>query len=148
MQMDAALARTLEIAAYYLAGYVLAILIGQVTIGPIVRQLIRRYLGPEREITQPGLARLIGALEQVLYISAILLGRPEFIGVWLLLKVAGEWRPGAREGQPVAVGQAREYTIFLFGNGLAVVLAVAMASLMQQLLPPFPSLAPWRFPVW
>ena len=146
--MDAALARTLEIAAYYLAGYALAILIGQVTIGPIVRLLVRRYLGPDREITEPGLARLIGALEQVLYISAILLGRPEFIGVWLILKVAGEWRPGARDGQSVTVGQAREYTIFLFGNGLAVVLAVAMASLMQQLLPPFPSLVPWRFLVW
>jgi hypothetical protein len=146
--MDVALERTLEIGAYYLAGYVLAILIGQVTIGPMVRLLIRRYLGPDREITQPGLARLIGALEQVLYISAILFGRSEFIGVWLILKVAGEWRPGAREGQPVAVGQAREYTIFLFGNGLAVVLAVVMATLMQQLLPPFPSLTPWRFPVF
>jgi hypothetical protein len=145
--MDIVLERTLEIGAYYLAVYVLAILIGQVTIGPIVRLLIRRYLGPDREITQRGLARLIGALEQVLYISAILFGRSEFIGVWLILKVAGEWRPGAREGQPVAVGQAREYTIFLFGNGLAVVLAVVMATLMQQLLPPFPSLTPWRFPV-
>lgn len=146
--MDSAFAQTVEIGAYYLAGYLLAILLGQVTIGPIVRRLIRRYLGPDREITQPGLARLIGALEQVLYISAILLGRPEFIGVWLILKVAGEWHPGVREGQPAAVGQAREYTIFLFGNGLAVVLAVVMASLMQQLLPPFPSLTPWRFPVW
>lgn len=144
--MDESLVRTALVAGYYAAGYLIAILIGQVTIGPIVGVLIRRYLSGEREITQRGLARLIGMVEQVLYISAVLVGKPEFIGVWLVVKVAGEWRPRANDGRPVVVGQAREYTIFLIGNGLAIILAFSMASLMQQILPPLPSFHQWRLP--
>jgi hypothetical protein len=37
------------------------------------------------------LAGITGCLERTLYIKSLLLGKPEFIGVWLALKVAGQW---------------------------------------------------------
>ncbi|MFZ5819877.1 MAG: hypothetical protein ACOYYJ_08240 [Chloroflexota bacterium] len=37
-------------------------------------------------------ASIVGITERLLYTSAILLDKPEFIGIWFLLKVASRWR--------------------------------------------------------
>jgi hypothetical protein len=48
------------------------------------------------------LPRLVGIVERVLFVASLQLGKAEFIGVWLVLKVAGQWK---RWSEGVKVGE-------------------------------------------
>ena len=59
------------------------------------------------------------------------MAKPEFIGVWLALKVAGQWQQWSedkpyREGGPTIVGR-QLFNIFLIGNALSITYAVVGA---------------------
>ena len=65
---------------------------------------------------------LIGILEAVMYPTALLIGKPEFIGLWLALKVAGQWGWWTVEDsneENVHRGRRRYYQS-LIGNALSV----------------------------
>lgn len=70
-------------------GYAVALLVGHFVVGPIIDRLWKHYV-PSLE-RHPALPAIIGALDLVLYISSYLVGVPEFIVAWLVIKVAGEW---------------------------------------------------------
>ena len=68
------------------------------------------------------LARRVGIVDRALYVVSLQMGKPEFIGVWLALKVAGQW---GRWGEKAKIGSKDVegrvfYNIFLIGNGLSV----------------------------
>jgi hypothetical protein len=48
------------------------------------------------------LSASIGVLERFLYIASLLAGHAEFIGVWLLIKVAGGWKGWSEDHQGVS----------------------------------------------
>jgi len=60
------------------------------------------------------------------------MGKPEFIGVWLVLKVAGQWKRWG--GEAKVAGKDLEgrvfYNIFLIGNGLSLAYAVGGAQMI------------------
>ena len=76
-------------------------------------------------------AQLVGVVERVLYTTSWLLGHPEFIAVWLALKVAGQWNRWSedRDGIP---GRAF-YNVFLIGSGLSILYGVTGALIVRWL---------------
>ncbi len=93
------------------------------------------------------LATIIGSIEGAMYTTSILVGHPEFIGVWLVLKAVGEWRKGDNTSAHAnaLVGTSGEYTIFLIGNALNVILSVVTAALLKRFVPAFPTFAHWTW---
>ena len=79
------------------------------------------------------LPRVVGLIERVLYIGSLQIGKPEFIGLWLALKTAGQWKRWG-EGSVVA-GRLIEgrvfYNIFLVGSGLSIVYAFTGAKIIE-----------------
>ena len=67
---------------------------------------------------------LLGCLESVLYPSAMLLGESGFIGIWLALKVAGQWRTWGKD--------RRHFVLFLIGNALIVSFAMVTYILIRS----------------
>lgn len=151
--MDAQTRTVLEIIGYYAVALLLSNIIARVLIGIITDWMVRVALHGRREGKYIFLATAIGSVEQFMYTASVLLGKPEFIGVWLVIKAVGEWRQetNTTEGQaPLprdVIGVPRPYMIFLIGSGLSVIAGVGTALLMQQLLPAFPSLQHWQIPL-
>ena len=78
----------------------------------------------------------LGISESVMYPMALFFGKPEFIGVWLAIKVAGNWvawkgddvvqpsTEGAPSMEQINKGR-RRFNAFLVGNSLMVMLGIA-----------------------
>lgn len=69
----------------------------------------------EREVETYFPPALVGFAEAILYPTALLLRQPEFIAIWLALKVAGQWKDWEIGYQ----GRAR-FNRFLVGNALTI----------------------------
>ena len=122
-----------------LAIYLLSVVFSHVAI--FLALLLTRYLfvlnGPlqRRNLWPPA---LLGVCEGVLYPTAFLVGHAEFIGFWLLLKVAGQWpRWGLDASQEKRLDDdalhegRRRYYQFLIGNALAVLAGVGTYASMK-----------------
>lgn len=98
--------------------YVITVAINMIVIHPLMIRL-RYWFGLEREVSaQNGLpTALVGVCEAVLYPTSWLVGKPEFIGVWLALKTAAGWKLWQKETGPRA-----HFQMFLIGNALSIVL--------------------------
>ena len=85
--------------------------------------------------THEELPRMVGVLERFLYAISWQLEKPEFIGVWLVLKVAGKWKhwtePRKLGGQVVS-GRST-FNVFLIGNGFSVAYGVLAVFLVKWL---------------
>ena len=78
---------------------------------------------------------LVGISESVMYPMALFLGKPEFIGVWLAIKVASQWvRWKGDAGQFPASGESdieklnegrRRFNGFLVGSSLSIMSGTA-----------------------
>lgn len=65
----------------------------------------------------PSITRAIGIIERILYTIALIMGLPQWIGIWLTLKVAVTWKKWE--------GKSRDqYNIFLIGNALSILFGV------------------------
>lgn len=76
----------------YVIGYLYSLLIGT-----WLTYYLAEYTGKAIGEFQDGeyyrwTASIVGVTERLLYTSAILLDKLEFIGIWFLLKVASQWR--------------------------------------------------------
>jgi hypothetical protein len=156
--VDTQTLRALEIIGYYIAAFALSNIAARLIISAVLKYLITDYIGlqakaetkvetkVETKNDPRNLGAYIGSVEQFMYTASVLLGRPEFIGVWLALKAVGEWR--TRRDEVDVIGVPREYTIFLIGNALSVIAGVATALLIQRFFPTIPSsqLPQWRLP--
>ncbi len=78
---------------------------------------------------------LVGSLEGLMYPIAFLIGQTSFVGVWLLVKVVGQWGPnfsrtpnGTEEGleahRKKEKGAHRSFDRFLVGNALRIIFSV------------------------
>lgn len=137
-------------AMIYAYGAVFAVALPHVFLRAIQDRIwirILRHNGiPASEIRQDiaFLPIVLGCLERTLYLIAILANLPEFIGVWLAIKVAGGWK-GWSKGRPykVAFGRKRRtvkvpgpqvFTAYLIGAGLSVLFAVTGAYSIRWLM--------------
>jgi enamine deaminase RidA (YjgF/YER057c/UK114 family) len=105
-----------------------AIYIGWMVFGHLVITHVSHWLrglfGLQTDLCQPGLTpeaarwppAIVGLLESVVYPTAFVIHQPEFIAVWLALKVAGGW-----EGWRGATFQARNrFQLFLINSTLSL----------------------------
>lgn len=74
----------------------------------------------EFEPKYPQLTRWFGVVEILIYTSSLMLGYPEFIAVWLSLKVAGNWKDWSEAGQEARA----KFVIFLLGTGISLLVSV------------------------
>jgi hypothetical protein len=79
-------------------------------------------------------------IERCLYLASWLEGTPEFIGVWLALKIAGGWKAwsegltipsGKRSGEGVVIPGRTLVNLFLVNSGLSVLHAIAVGKALQ-----------------
>lgn len=68
----------------------------------------------------------IGIIERSLYLTAILIGKPEFIAVWLTLKTVSQSKRWSENHSGRAI-----YNNFLVGNSLSIMYAFAGAGIIQ-----------------
>lgn len=68
----------------------------------------------------------IGIIERSLYFTAILIGKPEFIAVWLTLKTVSQSKRWSENHFGRAI-----YNNFLVGNSLSIMYAFAGAGIIQ-----------------
>ena len=90
-------------------------------------------------------ASMVGVVERVLYTAAWLAGKPEFVAVWLALKVAGQWSRWSGEvtlGQEKAAGRA-VFNVFLLGNAFSIAYGLVGGLLIVSLSSDSPSLGIW-----
>jgi hypothetical protein len=75
---------------------------------------------------------LVGVCENVMYPMALFFGKPEFIGLWLAIKAAGQWnrwypnpiqRRNSYLNEELVNEGRRKYTAFLVGNALSIIAA-------------------------
>jgi len=64
---------------------------------------------------------LVGGVERILYVTALLLERPEFIAIWLTLKTVAR---SPRWTQEERIKGRGLFNVFLVGNGLSILLSL------------------------
>jgi hypothetical protein len=126
----------------YVVGYGFAIAGGHVFIWILMRTLWKS-LGdtitnegnkPYRE-QHKQFPMMLGILERGLYAASWQFGKPEFIAVWLALKVAGQWKAWGedREVRNSIVSGRAVFNVFLIGNGLSIGYGVVGALMVDWL---------------
>jgi hypothetical protein len=118
----------------FLGIYLLSIVITHILIFYILR-IVRFLLKLAGEESYPDLLSpaLVGICESVIYPAALLIGAKELIGVWLAVKVAGNWvrwrgeaaSPETKPDYERLNEGRRRFNAFLIGNALSIMAAVA-----------------------
>lgn len=132
------------IAVAYSWAFFYGVVLPQLVLTPTLRSLWWR-IADHNGVARTAILRdviflpaIVGMIERVLYVAAILAGAPEFIGVWLAIKVAGGWKGWSETRQykwsdssgQVCVGEVpgrQEYNLFLVGSGLSILFALVAA---------------------
>jgi len=110
----------------YCVGYGVSLLLGHITIYPIIKHLWRVNQPSEKEAVT--LSQAVGVIERFLYTTAILIGEPTLIAVWLVFKVAPQW------GRWRQFDKGRRiYNIFLIGSGLSLIFGIIGGFLIKWL---------------
>ena len=83
---------------------------------------------------RPDLPFIVGVIERILYTAAWLLRAPEFIGIWLALKVAGGWNAWSEgvelqsaKATTVKIAGRHIFNIFLINSAVSLANALAGA---------------------
>jgi len=90
---------------------------------------IWRDLGGASATQERRLPVAVGVVERVLYTTSFVIDKPEFIGAWLVLKVAGSWG-GWTVGYAGVEGRAM-YQTFLIGTGISVAYGLVGAAIIK-----------------
>jgi len=124
----------------HIIGYFFAIVIAHFPISLVVNRMWEciGWTEKDKEGIRPDSwqPNILGCVERALYTVSFQLGKPEFIGVWLVLKVAAQWKRWGEDkeyGGHIIAGRAI-YNIFLIGNALSIGYAVTGAKLIEWCL--------------
>jgi len=117
---------------YIILGYLFSTIIGAIFLRIVIDNWLWSYIIKEQKI--PGKPRAIltlplGIIERLLYTSAFFLGFPEWVPVWLGLKVAVSWKRWQKEEERGI------YNIFLIGNALSLIFGFVGAWIALGQLP-------------
>jgi hypothetical protein len=113
------------------AGYLFAILIGHWAVGTLMRSASGARTATAHS-THPA---AIGLLERALYVATWQLGARGFIGLWLALKVLGNWKRWTEDSTPDAGTIPDRSTLnrFLLGAGTSLAFAIGGALIIELL---------------
>lgn len=132
----------------YAAGFGFSLIGGSLAITPISNALWKG-MGWEDGNTElrpyAEHANMVGVVERTLYTVSWLLGKPEFVAVWLALKVAGQWSrwgSDAPNGGRKVAGRAI-FNVFLLGNAFSIAYGLAGGFLVESLSSPAPTTGCW-----
>jgi len=78
--------------------------------------------------------KILGLLESILYTTAFLIGKYEFISVWLVIKVAGSFKREFKSNDQGEQYEREKYNIFLIGNGLLILFSYIGALICRWLM--------------
>lgn len=101
-----------------------------------------RRLGWDRHSTDgfrrsTWLVALVGVIERVLFVLALYIGKPEFIGLWLTLKIASQWTQWGLDnvalGPTATVPGRAVFQVFLVGNAFSMLFSFAAFKSFQWL---------------
>lgn len=114
----------------FLGIYILSIVIGHWIVSYLIEFVDKRIgLEGERSIEDLWSAAFLGISEGIMYPAALIANQPDFIGLWLAIKVAGQWvawrgedRPSNSLGEEAKKGR-RRFNRFLIGNAIRIILA-------------------------
>jgi hypothetical protein len=95
----------------FIFGFGFSLFPGQLAAAAVVRPLYALANGDQHNPS----AKILGLVERCIYTISIYIQRPEFIGAWLVLKVAGQW--GKRSDK---AGRAW-FNPFLIGTGISLI---------------------------
>ena len=114
----------------HFVGYTYSVLVGNALISLVSDRMWRclGWKGPGDRQFRPDAwqPRVVGVVERALYTAALQTGQGDFIGFWLAVKAAGQWK---RWGESV---EGRSiYQNFLIGNGLSIAYAATGAQLIR-----------------
>ncbi len=81
-----------------------------------------RKLGAQAEGERflPWRPRAVGLVERALYVASWQVGYPQFVAVWLALKVAGQWKARTVRRGANSIPERTLYNQFLVGNALSI----------------------------
>ena len=109
---------------FYFLGYAFGVVLGHSLVGMVVDQMYENFarymkqdLVKDGIRPQPWVPQITGVVERILFISALLMGHASFIGVWLAVKTASQWKFWNEEKTRT------RFQIFLIGNGLSILYA-------------------------
>ena len=122
-----------------ICGYSFAIGVGHWCISTVVDGLWRGEAGVPSDAkarSSAYLSRLVGFVERALFVATLQMGRGELIGIWLVLKVAGQWKrwtEGEKVGDKTIDGRSA-FNIFLIGSGLSIAYAFVGGQLIRLII--------------
>ena len=125
----------------YLLGYLFSVFVGSFVMVRLVVNAMWKGLGWKGDLSEDTIRPYawhpiaVGCLDSVLYTSAWLANKPEFIGVWLAIKVAGKWDRWTKDGDVNGkkIHGRTFFNIFLIGSGLTVLYSVIGAKIIGWL---------------
>ena len=133
----------------YGVGFFFSVVVGHWVTKRVVERLHKKP-GPDREENYERLPKITGMLDRILYTGAWLTPYREFIGIWLLVKVAKSWKvPGqsleqiperkkVKEQWVISGYEVGRYNIYLIGNALCVIFGVLGGIFIQTILEYWP----------
>ena len=139
--LDMGLAREFHVIVAHVLGYGFSMFVGWLLIAPVVEGLWK----PHRKSEDAAKLRsyhgeIVGVLERALYTASWELGKPEFVAVWLALKVAATLGPLVwQKLEDRDISLLATYNIPLIGSGLSLAYGVAGGLCIQKWL-----MADWR----
>jgi hypothetical protein len=114
-----------EIVAF-VVGYSFALAGGFFYVSKVV-ELLRGFEGGEQSRERSLPSRVVGLIERALYVTALLIGQAGFVALWLVLKVAADWRFERHGNRPTKLA----YNTFFVGSGLSLLFAAAGTAVVQ-----------------
>jgi len=122
----------------YLVGYLVFVLLAGWPIKWVLKDMWTDLVQQPQDPKSSNIdyAGKVGFIERSLYIGSILAGKPEFIGVWLVLKVAGRiWEKENVHRKDDTPAVSRDiFQVFLIGSALSMMYAVIGAKFIQSCL--------------
>ena len=121
---------------YYVIGYFVFVVFPNLPINWVIGDMWFNITKSnyDKKSSNVNLSARIGIIERTLYVGSILYGKPEFIGIWLVLKVAGRFWKDENERKANDADQQAIFQVFLIGSGLSIAYAVIGARSIQYFL--------------
>ncbi|MCX6816841.1 MAG: hypothetical protein NTZ93_03180 [Candidatus Beckwithbacteria bacterium] len=104
---------------------------------------VQKYLSPLEQVSW--LPRIIGIFERIIFTASFIMQKPEFIGIWLGLKVIGSWKDNSPENlekerkkkekgeKVIKLWRIRE-NIFLIGTALSLFSSFFASYIYSQII--------------
>lgn len=116
----------MTVLARLFVGYAVSVFGGHLLVRWLVdrysKQVIETYPTESYYRALPAIRKFHGCMERAIYTSAVVLGVPEGIGVWLAFKALMRWRVGGENENPNIIPSSS--LIFLIGTGLNLAFGV------------------------